>query len=125
MGLDMYFIMKRPDLSGDVLMCMNGAFPVGFQSEGKQIGYMRKAHSVNDFLVELLEVDYEDINCKDIELNDIHIKHIMEEIEYRFDNNYFIDDWDEDDWRDFKEIMLKIKELSKDPDAHFFYTIWY
>ena len=36
-------------------------------------------------LIELLEVDYGDINCKDLELNDIHIKHIMEEIEYRFD----------------------------------------
>lgn len=125
MGLDMYFTMRKPNTNGDVLMCCNGGFPIGFQSEGKQIGYLRKAYSINDFLIELLEVNFDDINCVDLELTKEHIEHIIKEIEFRFEENYFEDDWDEDDWKQFNEIIHNIIQLSKDPDIKFYYTVWY
>ena len=125
MGLDMYFIMKRPDISGDVLMCCNGGFPIGFQSEGKQIGYLRKAYSVHEFMLEVLEVNHEDINCVELPLNDIHLKYIKEEIEYRFENDYFTDDWDEDDWRELANIFKIIEKYRKEPEVTFYYEVWY
>lgn len=125
MGLDMYFTMRKPEVKGDVLMCCNGGFPIGFQCEGKQIGYLRKAYTINDFLIELLEVNFEDINCVDLELTKEHIEHIIKEIEFRFEENYFEDDWDEDDWKQFNEIIRNIITLSKDPDIKFYYTVWY
>jgi hypothetical protein len=73
----------------------------------------------------LLEVNFDEINCVDLELTKEHIKHIIEEIEFRFEENYFEDDWDEDDWKQFSKIVCNIIELSKDPDIKFYYTAWY
>lgn len=125
MGLDMYFTVRKPNTDGDVLMCMNGGFPIGFQSEGKQIGYLRKAYSVHEFLLDILEVNHEDINCVDLELKDIHLNAIKGELEFRFDENYFSDDWEEDDWRQLQAIMKIVEKLRKEPDTKFYYTAWY
>ena len=125
MGLDMYFTVKRSNLSNDILMCVNGAIPLGIKGNGKQIGYLRKAYFIHEFMLDLLEVNHEDINCESIPLNDIHIKAIRDEIEFRFENEYFIDSWDEDDWKELKEIFDKVKQLQKEPDTEFFYLVWY
>lgn len=125
MGLDMYFTVRKPDIKGDVLMCCNGGFPIGFQSEGKQIGYLRKAYSVHEFLLDILEVNHEDINCVDLELNEIHLKSIKEEIEFREDENYYDDDWDKDDWKQLQSIMRIVEKLRKEPNTKFYYTAWY
>lgn len=125
MGLDMYFTVRKPNINGDVLMCMNGGFPIGFQSEGKQIGYIRKGYSIHDFLLDILNVCHEDINCVDLELNDIHLKAIKEEIEFREDECYYEDDWDEHHWKELKSIMKTIESLRKEPDVKFYYTAWY
>ena len=125
MGLDMYFTIRKPDINGDVLMCMNGAFPIGFQSEGKQIGYICKGYSIHEFLLDILNVCHEDINCVDLELNEIHLKAIKEEIEFRENENYYEDDWDEHHWKELKSIMKIIEALREMPDIKFYYTAWY
>ena len=125
MGLDMFFTIRVNDTDNDLLKCMNGGFPLAIRSKGKQIGYFRKAYSIHDYLMELLEVNHEDINCEPLQLDDIHLKAIRGEIEFRFDSDYFIDDWDKEDWEELKDLMDKIKELQKDPNVEFFYTAWY
>ena len=127
MGLDMFFVMKRPEIQeSSVLAACGGLIGVGIETEGVEVGYLRKAYSVNDYILELLNVDYEEANCKEYLLTDDIIKSIINEVEFREDENYYEDDWDEDDWKNLNKIMNNIKNnAEKNPGSQFYYIIWH
>lgn len=128
MGLDMYLLAKKGEVKQEnALLVMNGAFgfPLGIKTEKEQIGYWRKAYSVNDFILETLDVYEEDVNCEELKMDLNHIEGIIDEANFRIDENYFSSDWEEEDWKDTLRIMEKAKDLITNQNAEIYYCIWY
>lgn len=86
MGLDMYLFKRShmADASRGATGACGGLFPFAPSTGGKEeIGYWRKAYKVCDFILELLNKNYDEVNCKDLRVKKAFCQQILNEAKYR------------------------------------------
>ena len=77
-GLDMYLLAERKDQkSQGVRGACDGLIPLAPSTTKEEIGYWRKAYTLMDEICRICNVDYEEINCEEIELNEEQIEELL------------------------------------------------
>ena len=127
MGLDMYLLQQRNNgkKADGVLGCMNGMFPLGIKTDKEQIGYWRKAYKVNDTIIEELNVNFEDINCEDLELSLENCQNILVSIKGDLEIKNYCNEWEKDDLEQSIQIFENAINLIETENCKIFYKVWY
>jgi len=136
MGLDQYCLVESPDIEKtDATGACGGLFPIGPSiGDRAEIGYWRKAYTVNDLICKTLQsykdlpVDadgYREDNCVDMRMMLDEIEKILK-IAKEEANKPIKSEWEHEDWVNTVEVMTKARRiLQQDPEAKIYYFIWY
>lgn len=127
MGLDMYLFKKsKTSCDKGATGACGGLFPLAPKSDGmEEIGYWRKHYTLMDFICNLLNVEYGEINCEKLEMTLQQIEKVISECKFREEEDYYEDDYDKSWWEATLPIFEKAKSAIEDEDAHIYFECWY
>ena len=127
MGLDMYLLAKtKQEKQQQKLGACGGMFPLAPSNPNnlEQIGYWRKAYSVCDYILDRLGRNYDEVNLVELPMIKDDIVSILDECEFRKEEDYYENDWDKDDWTQTEKFMKKALNLIND-GVDIYFQIWY
>lgn len=127
MGLDMYLFKRsqRADASRGATGACGGLFPFAPSTKGKEeIGYWRKAYSVCEYILNLLDKNYDEVDCKDLRVKKAFCEQILNEAKERLKMDY-LDEDDEYDWKKTVDIFTRALEAIDKEQAQIYFHIWY
>lgn len=129
MGLDMYLFKKSKlaDTSKGATGACGGLFPIAPATYGKmeEIGYWRKAYSVCDYILMLLDTPYLDVNCKNLRVKKAYCEEILQKAKRKLEEEDFQDDWEKENWKDTITIFKRALEAIEKEKAQIYFHIWY